>query len=335
VRKPANVRAAFFGFRNRVRDVACGVSTVLGMATHSHAGTPHTHDGIDWMARLSQLRKADEVDAPAAREVAERLVGRTPPGATVLDVGSGAGGMSVALVEAMSRHGGGRMVLVDATPELLESAGELASKTAAEHGDAVSVETHLVDLADRDSLARVPKARLLWAANVVHHLPDQQQTLADLAGLLVPGGCLALSEGGLPLRCLPWDIGVGEPGLHERLSAIQGAWFCKMRLDMPDAVAMPFGWNQALANVGLVGVTAFSYLIDRPAPATEPVLESVLNWLNWMRQIGDGQLTESDIDTVRRLLDENDPAYVGKREDVFLLTARTVHLGWAPDPQPS
>jgi SAM-dependent methyltransferase len=281
------------------------------------------------MARLAQLRKADEVDAPAAREVAERLIERTPRGSTVLDVGSGAGGMSVALVEAMSRHGGGRLVLVDATPELLESAGELAHSTAAVHGDVVTVETTLVDLADRASLALVPKARLLWAANVVHHLPDQQQTLADLSGLLIPGGCLALSEGGLPLRCLPWDIGVGEPGLHERLSAVQGAWFCKMREDMPDAVPMPFGWNRALANVGLVGVTAFSYLIDRPSPASAPVRDSVLNWLGWMQQIGEGQLTDSDIDTVRRLLDENDPAYIGNRDDVFLLTARTVHLGWA------
>jgi SAM-dependent methyltransferase len=299
------------------------------MATHSHAGTPHTHDGIDWMARLAQLRKADEVDAPAAREVAERLIGRTPRGSTVLDVGSGAGGMSIALVEAMSRHGGGRIVLVDATPELLESAGELARATAAEHGDVVAVETTLVDLADRASLALVPKARLVWAANVVHHLPDQQQTLADLAGLLIPGGCLALSEGGLPLRCLPWDIGVGEPGLHERLSAVQGNWFLQMRADMPDAVPLPIGWNRALSNVGLVGVTAFSYLIDRPAPASEPVHDSVRNWLGWMQQIGEGQLTDSDIETVRRLLDEHDPAYVGRRDDVFLLTARTVHLGWA------
>lgn len=318
------------GFSNRVRDVLGRLSTVLGMATHSHAGTPHTHDGIDWMARLSGLRKADEVDAPASREVAERLVERTQRGSTVLDVGSGAGGMSVALIEAMSRHGGGRIVLVDATPELLESADELARATAAAHGDVVTVETKLVDLADRDSLARVPKAQLLWAANVVHHLPDQQQTLADLAGLLVSGGCLALSEGGLPLRCLPWDIGVGEPGLHERLSAIQGNWFRGMRADMPDAVPMPYGWNRALANIGLVSVTAFSYLIDRPSPATEPVRESVLKWLEWMGQIGEGQLTDSDIETVHRLLDESDPAYLGNRDDVFMLTARTVHLGWAP-----
>jgi SAM-dependent methyltransferase len=300
------------------------------MATHSHADTPHTHDGIDWMARLSGLRKADQVDAPAAREVADRLIEKTPRGCTVLDVGSGAGGMSVALIEAMSQHGGGRIVLVDATPELLESAGELARDTAAAHGDAVTVDTTLVDLADRDSLALVPKAGLLWAANVVHHLPDQQQTLADLAGLLNSVGCLALSEGGLPLRCLPWDIGVGDPGLHERLSAVQGNWFRTMRADMPDAVPLPYGWNRALANVGLVGVTAFSYLIDQPAPATEPVRESVLKWLEWMGQIGEGQLTDSDIDTVRRLLDDADPAYVGNRDDVFMLTARTVHLGWAP-----
>ncbi|HEX3786150.1 MAG TPA: class I SAM-dependent methyltransferase [Pseudonocardiaceae bacterium] len=297
--------------------------------THTHPGSAHTHDGIDWMARLSQLRRADEVDAPAAREVAERLIERTPPGATVLDVGSGAGGMSVALVEALSRRGGGTVVLVDATPELLEAAGASARATAAEHGDVVAVDTVLVDLADEASLARVPKARLVWASHVVHHLPDQQQTLAQLAGLLVAGGCLALAEGGLPMRCLPSDLGIGEPGLHERLNAAQGAWFNKMRADMPGSVSMPFGWNHALVEVGLVGVTSFSYLIDRPAPASELVRDSVLHRLQWMHEATEGLLTESDADTVRRLLDPADPAYLANRDDIFLLTARTVHLGWS------
>jgi len=301
----------------------------MAVHTHTHTGSAHTHDGIDWMARLTQLRRADEVDAPAAREVAERLIERTPPGATVLDIGSGAGGMSVALVEALSRHGGGTVVLVDATPELLDAAAASARAAAAEHGAVVTVDTALADLADEASLARVPKARLVWASHVVHHLPDQQQTLARLAGLLVAGGCLALAEGGLPMRCLPWDLGVGEPGLHERLNAAQGAWFNRMRAEMPGSVSMPVGWNRALADVGLVGVSSFSYLVDRPAPASDLVRDSVLSWLQWMQEITEELLTESDADTVRRLLDPADAGYLGNRDDLFLLTARTVHLGWS------
>ncbi len=327
------ITGSFSRFQQQNSRGGTGRQYRAGMAaqthSHTHSGSAHTHDGIDWMARLAQLRRADEVDAPAIREVAERLVDRTPPGSTVLDVGSGAGGMSVALVEALSRRGGGTVVLVDATAELLDAAAAAARAAAAEHGDRVAVDTVLADLADEASLARIPKARLVWASHVVHHLPDQQQTLASLAGLLVAGGCLAIAEGGLPMRCLPWDIGLGEPGLQDRLTTAQSFWFNKMRAEMPGSVVMPVGWNLALAEAGLVGVNSFSYLIDRPAPAPEVVRDAVLNWLQWMQQITEDQLSESDADTVRHLIDPADAGYLANRQDVFLLAAHTVHLGWS------
>jgi SAM-dependent methyltransferase len=178
-------------------------------------------------------------------------------------------------------------------------------------------------------LSRLPKADLIWASNVVHHLPDQGKAIDWLAGLLASGGCLALAEGGLPMSCLPWDLGIGEPGLQGRLATTRSQWFRRMRADIPGAVRLPVGWSRALADAGLDRVTAFSYLVDIPAPLPPAARDAVVAWLDWMS--GEvGESTEpSDVAVTARLLDPNDPAYVGARDDIFILKTHTVYIGWA------
>jgi hypothetical protein len=46
-----------------------------------------------------------------------------------------------------------------------------------------------------------------------------------------------------------------------------------------------------------------------------------------MSAVGEEYLDESDRGAVQRLLDPDDDAYVGNRDDVFVLSASTVHLG--------
>ena len=50
----------------------------------------------------------------------------------------------------------------------------------------------------------------------------------------------------------------------------------------------------------------------------------------WMSGVGEDGLSESDRQAVQRLLDPDDDAYVGARDDVFVLSASTVHLGRRP-----
>src|SRR5215510_9879383 len=104
----------------------------------------HTHDGIDWPTRVSAMRRADDIGAESFSAVALRLAGLVKPGATVVDIGSGAGGMSAALATALAARGGGRIVLVDAVPELLEAASASVARVAA---DRVEVSTVQVDAA--------------------------------------------------------------------------------------------------------------------------------------------------------------------------------------------
>ena len=96
---------------------------------------------------------------------------------------------------------------------------------------------------------------------------------------------------------------------------------------MPGSVRLPVGWTKALGAAGLVDTHSFSYVIDHPAPASEAVRQSVVDWLAWMSGVGEEDLPESDRHAVQRLLDPDDEAYAGARDDVFLLGASTVHLG--------
>ena len=282
----------------------------------------HTHDGIDWPTWLHRLREADAVAAGARRALARRLVG--PRTRVVVDVGSGAGGMGVAFAEEMA-DSGGTVVLVDPVPELLDAASAQVSEAA---GRRVEVRAVRVDAGGDELLDAVPRADLVFASFVVHHLPDQQRGLDRLAALVSPGGRLAVVESGLEQRCLPWDVGVGEPGLQGRLTAAHGKWFRGMRAGMDGAVRLPVGWGRALRDAGLTEVSSFSYLIDEPEP-TDQVRAAVVRWLSGLREVAADWIDEADRHAVDQLLDPAGPHYVGLRDDVFLLAAHTVHIGTA------
>jgi SAM-dependent methyltransferase len=287
----------------------------------------HTHDEVDWAARLPAMLRGDALDAETLAGVASRLASDLPEAATVVDVGCGTGGMSAALAAELARRGGGTLILVDATEVLLEQARAAAAKAAG--GAPVRIETVVADLAGGLSRDSVPPADLIWASSVVHHLPDQQAGVAVLAGALGAGGLLALAEGGLQNQRLPWDLGIGAPGLERRLLAARDEWFGELRAGMAGVVAMPYGWNVALTRAGLAEVTSFSYLFDHPAPASAAVRAAAADHLRWISSAAGERVGEEDRETARRLIDPADPAFLGSREDVFLLATATVYLGWS------
>jgi SAM-dependent methyltransferase len=302
--------------------------------THSHgthSDETHTHDDFDWAARLTFMRRADAIDADALRTVAERLTATIERGATMVDVGSGAGGMSAHLGLALRARGGGTLVLVDAVPELLEAASEHVRQALDGPGPAVDVRTVLADAAGDRLPEQVPAADLVWASHVVHHLRDQQEGVNRLTRLLVRGGRLALAEGGLGTQCLPWDLGVGDPGLVHRLVAARNRWFAKLRADIPGSVRLPVGWTRALTDAGLTEVTSFSYLVDHPAPASDDIREAIVEWLRFLAHAGEDWLSADDNRAIERLLEPADPAYVGARDDVFYLASYTVNVGRKPE----
>ncbi|HEX4703752.1 MAG TPA: class I SAM-dependent methyltransferase [Pseudonocardiaceae bacterium] len=285
------------------------------------AGITVTLGGIDAVA--ASVGHASELPADHTRDTGG--VGSSPGRTGV--VADGASGVGPGDGSAAGWPAGGTLVLVDMVPELLAAAVEITMAAAGVSG-AVEVRAARADIADPGTFGGLVGADLVWASNVAHHVPDQRAAVATLVGLLAPGGCLALAEGGLSMRCLPWDIGVGEPGLQDRLIAAHGAWFHRMRTEMAGAVRMPVGWNQVLTEAGLSGVTAFSYLVDVPAPLSDAGRAAVVSWLAWMTRATADLLDPADVVALNRLLDPADPAYVGLRDDVFMLKASTVYRGW-------
>ncbi|WP_243710413.1 class I SAM-dependent methyltransferase [Micromonospora sp. KC213] len=206
-----------------------------------------TSTPVDWTELAPQLVDAARQDQAWHLTIARELV--TPDDRLAVDVGCGAAGMALAIARMITC---GRVVAVDARPAVLHAASD---HIRAEWSDPrVCIEPLRADIPTETAILRETlgaPADLVWASTAVHHVRDQQAAVTALASLLAPGGRLALAEGGLPEHHLPWDVGLGQPGLEVRLNAAQDRWFTQMRAELPDSRRMPYGWTQALRRAGL------------------------------------------------------------------------------------
>jgi SAM-dependent methyltransferase len=274
---------------------------------------------------LTNLETSARFDAPWVADAVVWLLGASDrrEGSRprrVLDVGCGAGGAACAFAEGVAP---GVVVGFDRDPRLLA----IARRRAADAGIAGRVLGW--SCAAVDALpVEAGSADVVWASGVVHHLPDQQATIGTLAALLRPGGRLALAEGGLPLRCLPFDIGVGRVGLEARLDEARSRWFADMREELRGA-PLPYGWPEALRRAGLVDVRARSFLAEVPPPLDDFGRQVVERHLRSALTELDDRVAPDDRDTIARLLDPDDAAYVGRRDDLMVTAVRTLNVGTA------
>ncbi|WP_327371280.1 class I SAM-dependent methyltransferase [Streptomyces sp. NBC_01217] len=281
----------------------------------------HQHDDIDfdWDVMGPLLERNAELSRSQYEEAARWIAGlpTAPKVRRVLDIGSGPGVIACLLAEVFPEA---EIVAVDGTPALLERTRARAQRLGL--GD--RVRTHRADIPE--GLAELGEADLIWVGNALHHMGDQRAVLAGFAALLRPGGTVALVEGGLPPRQLPRDIGMGRPGLEARLDAITAEWFEDMRAALPDAKREIEDWSALFAAVGLHPQGTRSFLLDLPAPLSEPARDHVIAEFARRREMLTEALTPEDIAVLDRLLDPEDPAGLRRRPDVFLLMVRTVHL---------
>ena len=279
---------------------------------------------INWADEADRLCAAVTDDADWYASVALELA--RPSDRLAVDIGCGGAGMAVALGAALPPAA--FVVAVDVDGHVLDAARRRIAETGIDDGHIRLLRADLdTDLNVLPVAAR--GADIVWASSSIHHLADQQAAIDALAALLAPGGRLALAEGGLEARHLPWDVGVGEPGLEVRLAAAEDRWFARMRAGVPGSVPMPYGWPTALRRAGLVDVATRTFTFERPLPLCEQDLGSVLQSLRHRvdRAYADGELRPPDKAAWDRLLDPGDDAWLGHRDDVYSLSARSVHLG--------
>lgn len=312
------------------------------MTSHREHGHDHDHDhrhghahhhgrtDIDWEVMADQLEDSGELQLPALRDTAARLRARLGPDLAVrriLDVGSGPGIMTCVFAEAFPAA---EVIAIDGTQALLDRTLARAGRL----GLADRVRLLRADLPDdlrgTALAADLGGADLVWSSMAVHHLGDQEAALRDLAGLLRPGGLLAVVEGGLPLRYLPRDLGIGRPGLLARLDAVQQDWFAEMRAQLPGSVPVVEDWPTMFTRAGLVDATAFSVLLDLPAPLGAAGRAFLHDHLSRLRDKLDAGVADDDRKVLDVLVDEAAPEGILNRPDAFLLTANTTYVGVRP-----
>ncbi len=253
--------------------------------------TQHGHGHgteIDWAGMVAVLEREGEIRLPfleaAAGWLAElhgSVAGQ--PVRRVLDVGAGPGVAAAVFAGAFPQA---EVVAADGEPVLLERAAERAARLG------LRVGTRRVDLA-ADDLTGLGTADLVWAGNVLHHLPDEGEGVRRLAALLRPGGVLAMVEGGLAPRVLPSAIGIGRPGLLARLEVASEDWFAAMRADLGGHDGVE-SWQAALRGAGLTAAPSRSFLVDRPAPLDRADREHVLDYLTRMRHLAGTGIADDD-----------------------------------------
>ncbi|MEU1000294.1 MULTISPECIES: class I SAM-dependent methyltransferase [Streptomyces] len=297
----------------------------MGHHHHDHEqghGPHHGHTDLDWAEMGPMLESSAELFASLYERALGWLAQEVTEPGLIVDVGSGPGVVSCLFAEVFP---GARIVAVDGSEALLERARARAGR----QGVADRFGTLAGDLPEVLGELDYP-ADLLWASRSLHHLGDQRAALAAFAQRLAPGGTLALMEGGLPLRFLPRDIGIGRPGLQARIDAVEAEWFSRMRTDLPGHVAETEHWPALLAAAGLKHTRTHSFLLDLPAPASDRARAYVVASLSHMRDMLAAELDAEDLATVDRLLDPDDEASLHRRPDVFVLEAHTVHTAVRP-----
>ncbi|MEH1123642.1 class I SAM-dependent methyltransferase [Micromonospora sp. CPCC 206061] len=276
---------------------------------------------VVWSEHAAHLHVVAREEAGWYAEVAQALI--RPRDMLAVDIGCGGAGMTRAMAAVLGATG--RAVGVDGDRAILDAARSAVPDAQFLHADLDG------DLADLRAELGSP-ADLVWASASVHHAGDQQAAVDALATLLGPGGRLALAEGGLPPRHLPWDVGVGEPGLEIRLDAAQDRWFARMRAALPGSRPMPYGWTEALRRSGLTHVTTRTTLVERVVPLSKEDVERLLDRLTHRvdRLRPADLLAPEDLAAWDRLLDPADEAWLGNRTDLSWLDARSVHIGTHP-----
>lgn len=224
----------------------------------------------------------------------------------VVDVGAGTGTGSLALAR---RFSDAEIVAIDTSASMLDRLEEVASA----HGLTGRLRAVQADL--DVAWPEVGGIDVAWAASSLHHLADPDRVLRDLHTALDPGGLLVVVEMATLPRFLPEDVGQGRPGLEARCheAMAQAGWNAH-----PD-------WRPHLEQAGFEIAAQHTFDIEVD-PAPPSIQRYARMFLGNIRSSLEDRLTTDDVDTLDRLLADDDPRAVLRRRDLTLHSSRTA---WA------
>jgi SAM-dependent methyltransferase len=169
---------------------------------------------------------------------------------------------------------------------------------------------------------------LIWSVNTINHLRDPLAGVAVLAGLVRPGGRIALGQSSLlPDMFFAWDSRL------ERLTteAVRGYYRDRYGLSERD-LADTRSIMGLLRRASLQSVTAQTFIIERVSPlnpADEAYLLEAIFRDTWGERLRP-YLSGEDFDELTALCDPGHPAFALRRTDFHFLQTFTVAVGQVP-----
>lgn len=206
-------------------------------------------------------------------EVARTVAGIDLTGTTVIDIGCGSGGATIALVRD---HGAGQVIGIDVEGPVCEH----ARARVARHG-----------LADRIEIRQVEPGALpfddgsvdiVFSKDSIVHIPDKEALAADVHRVLRPGGWFVASdwliahddepspEMAAYIAAEALDFGMASPARYR--AALEGAGFVDIELRNRNA------WYREVARIELERLTGSERAEFERAVGVEELARQIATW---------------------------------------------------------
>ena len=286
-----------------------------GHRAHGPAGHDHDEEALTELLDLDGEVLRDYLDQATAWVAASAQ----PPVARIVDLGSGTGTGTFALLR---RFPGAHVTAVDLDAGRLHRLRDRARDL----GLAGRVDVATADL--DQPWPDLGPADLVWASMALHHVADPARALAQVFGLLRPGGSLAVAETSalesFP-RFLPAGVSVaGAPaGLEDRVHRLLAGLLAD---EVPELGA---DWRTRLTAAGfeVAAERAFAIALDPPLPArTGRYAQLTLDRLR--TGLGD-RLAPADQHALATLTADG-PEAVRHRDDLMVRATRLTWLARRP-----
>lgn len=243
------------------------------------------------------------------------LTAGDPPVRRILDVGSGTGTGTFALLRQFE---GAEATTLDISAGMLEHLGNKARALG------LADRVHPVR-ADLDAAwPAVGPADLVWASTSLHHMADPGRALAEIHAALRPGGLLAVAEFDTLPRFLPEDLGTGRPGLEERAHAVLDA------AKSEDVPHLGSDWAALLTAAGFTIEAERLFTVELTDPLPAAAGRYAQSTLRRVRDHAVGGLDAQDRAVFAALLDGEGPEALPHRPDLRISAQRTVWVARRP-----
>ncbi|WP_433543939.1 class I SAM-dependent methyltransferase (plasmid) [Streptomyces sp. CA-294286] len=248
------------------------------------------------------------------------LTSDTPP-RRILDLGAGTGTGTRALLR---RFADAEAVAVDMSESMLGRLADRARESGLADGRVRTVRANL----DEEWPAGLDSLDLVWASASLHHMADPDRSLREILAAVAPGGRLVVVEmDASPFpRFLPDDLGpgLGRPGVEER---------CYAAVADKHAAAVPHlgdDWGTRLTRAGFTVEAERRFVVHLKSPLPAAAGRYARAILARLREHLADRLDADDVTVLDKLLDDDGPYSILRRDDLTVRTSRSVWVARRP-----